>query len=75
MKLNETSARLAVVNTAFHSALTIDQVTKELIDGLDLDFETTKHELTSLMAANQWSLKELNDFCWENSADIFDLIS
>ena len=57
------------------NVLTIDQVTKEFIDGLDLDFETVKHELTLLMAANQWSLKELNDYCWENSADIFDLIS
>jgi len=54
--------------------ITIDQVTRELIDGLDLDFEETKYRLLTFLATNQMSLRELRDWCWEDSAAVFDAI-
>jgi len=54
--------------------ITIDQVVRELIDGLDMDFDDIKYRLVALWEANQWSLKELRDLCWEDSALIFDMI-
>ena len=54
--------------------LTIDQIVSELIDGLNLDFNDIKTRLVELWEASQWSLKELRDLCWEDSAMIFDMI-
>ena len=56
------------------NVITIDQVTRELIDGLDLDFEETKARLLTFLAANQMSLRELQDWCWEDSTAVFDAI-
>lgn len=53
---------------------TIDQIVSELIDGLNMDFDDVKQRLVGLWEANQWSLKELRDLCWEDSALIFDMI-
>ena len=54
--------------------ITIDQITLELIDGLDLNFNETKCRLLTFLAANQMSLRELRDWCWEDSAAVFDVI-
>ena len=55
-------------------AITIDQITRELIDGLDLNFEETKCRLLTFLVANQMSLRELRDWCWEDSPAVFDVI-
>lgn len=56
------------------SPITIDQITRELIDGLDLNFNETKCRLLTFLAANQMSLQELRDWCWEDSVAVFDVI-
>ena len=55
--------------------LTIDEITKELIDGLEMDFEDTKTKLLTFMKGREISLDTLRDLCWANSADIFDMIA
>lgn len=52
----------------------IDEIVKELIDGLDMDFQDVKQRLVELWAANEWSLKELRELCWADSALVFDMI-
>lgn len=54
--------------------LTIDQITLELIDGLDLNFNETKCRLLTFLVSNQVSLRELRDWCWEDSVAVFDVI-
>lgn len=56
------------------NVITIDQVTRELVDGLDLDFEETKSRLLTFLVADQMSLRELRDWCWEDSAAVFDVL-
>lgn len=52
----------------------IDQIVRELVDGLDLDFEYVKEKLLWFQAANQISLIELRELCWEDSDFIFNEI-
>ena len=52
----------------------IDTIVKELIDGLNMNFDDVKQRLVELWEANQWSLSELRDLCWNDSNLIFDMI-
>ena len=56
--------------------LTIDEVVRRLIDGLDKekDFQLIKKWLWEFQTANQMSLKELDDLCWKDSIWIFEQI-
>jgi hypothetical protein len=56
--------------------LTIDKVTRRLIDGLDKekDFQLIKKLLLEYKIANKMSLVELDDLCWEDSNWVFDQI-
>jgi len=58
------------------TTLTINEVTRRLIDGLDKekDFELIKKWLLEYQLANQLTLKELDDLCFEDSNWVFDQI-
>lgn len=53
---------------------TINEIVNELIDGLDMDFEDVKQRIVELYTANEWTLNELRELCWEDSTLIFDMI-
>ena len=57
--------------------LTIDEIIRQLFDGLDkdeADWELARTRLTEYYAASQMSLKELNEICWEDSTFAFGII-
>ena len=57
--------------------LTFEEINNQLNDGIERtqeELETCKKWLIEFATANQLSLKELNEFCWKNSAWIFDHI-
>lgn len=54
---------------------TIDDVLNRLCDGLtysEQDYDTLRHWLLEYQAANQLTLKELDDFCFSDSDWIFN---
>ena len=58
-------------------ALTIDVVVNSLLEGLDkkpADYELARKALLEYQAANQMSLRELNELCWKDSTYMFDII-
>lgn len=60
-----------------NDSIDIDYVVKSLLCGFNKpkrDFEKAKVELLWYQAANQLSLAELNELCWEDSTIFFDLI-
>jgi hypothetical protein len=55
----------------------IDEIIRRLFDGLDKnknDWRLAKKILLEYQIANQLSIKELDDLCWEDSAWVFDQI-
>lgn len=57
--------------------LSIKEICRQLNDGIDrTPEELAKCEqwLTEFLAANQLSLKQLNEMCWEDSTWFFDQI-
>lgn len=57
--------------------LTIDDVVRRLNDGLERtasELERCKKWLLEFQAANQMTLKELDDMCFEDSVWVFDNI-
>jgi len=58
-------------------AMTIDDVVRRLNDGLertDEELKRCKKWLLEFQAANQMTLKELDDMCFADSAWVFDNI-
>lgn len=59
------------------TSMTWDDVVCQLCDGLeksDEDLVIIKKWLIEFAAANQLSIIEMNDLCWEDSTWIFDRI-
>ena len=57
--------------------MTINDVIRRLFDGLDKnedDWNLAKKFLLEFQAANDMSMNELDDLCWEDSVWVFDQI-
>lgn len=59
--------------------MTIQEVRKQLIDGLESEYtpkqiETIDTRLGEIAKENNLSLDELNEYCWANSSEMFTCI-
>ena len=57
--------------------LTFEEINRQLNEGLERtpdELEACKKWLIEFATANQLSLKELSDLCWEDSTWIFDQV-
>lgn len=54
--------------------MTIDEVVNDLCDDLDADKEFIKERLLQIMDEDKLSIDKLNEWCWEDSASVFDRI-
>lgn len=54
--------------------MTIDEVVNSLCDDLNADKEFIKKRLLQIMDEDKLSIDELNELCWEDSVNIFDII-
>lgn len=54
--------------------MTIDEVVTNLCDDLPGNREFIKKRLQQIMDEDGLSIDELNELCWEDSANIFDRI-
>jgi len=54
--------------------LTIQEVAKQLCDGLNVNIEEVTKGLNNYLKRNPMTLEELNNKCWEDSTEIFNEI-
>ena len=59
--------------------MTIQEVRKQLIDGLESEYtpkqiETIEVRLGEIAKENNLSIDELNEYCWANSSEMFTCI-
>jgi len=54
--------------------LTVKEVARQLIDGLDMDLDDIARRLENYLKDNPMTLEELNNKCWEDSTGIFNII-
>ena len=59
--------------------ITIQEVRRQLIDGLESEYtpnqiKTIEIRLGEIAKENNLSLKELNEYCWANSSEMFACI-
>lgn len=54
--------------------LTVKEVVRQLIDGLDMDLDDIARRLENYLKDNPMTLEELNNECWEDSTGIFNII-
>lgn len=54
--------------------LTVKEVARQLIDGLDMDLDDIARRLENYLKDNPMTLEELNNECWEDSTGIFNII-
>jgi len=58
--------------------MTMEQVAKQLFDGMEMQYEHEKtfilERLEELRKEHNWTIEQLNEYCWEDSTRAFDYI-
>ena len=58
--------------------MSIEEVATQLFDNMEEQLISDKkliiQRLTELRDENNWTNKELNEYCWEDSSRVFDFI-